>query len=64
MRALLTVYVTTQAFLLLMFFALAPVWIGTITQAESFEMVRMIMPLFAGYIGQIVGFYFAAHGPE
>jgi len=58
MRAILVGYVTIQSFLLLIFFVVAPYLIGGLRSSESWSIIQILLPLFTGYLGQIVGFYF------
>jgi hypothetical protein len=59
MRIVLTGYTTIQALGLILFFGVAPfVHNSTIKPEESTGIVELLLPLFTGYIGTIVGFYF------
>jgi hypothetical protein len=57
-RALLTVYTTTQALLLVLFFGIAPWAHFRISSDESMGVVELILPILTGYIGMMLGFYF------
>jgi len=63
MRKTLAIYVTLQAFALLVFFVLAPYFAHHIEPSESWSVIEILLPLFTGYIGQIVGFYFGIREP-
>jgi hypothetical protein len=57
-RSLLTVYATIQGLLLICFFGAAP-FIGLkVSQEQSIGVVELILPVFAGYVGMMLGFYF------
>lgn len=58
MRPVLVGYVTGQSFLLLVFFVISPYLIGGLRVAEAWSIIQILLPLFTGYLGQIVGFYF------
>jgi hypothetical protein len=57
-RAILTVYTTTQALVLILFFGSAPFISLKIRPEQSMGVVELILPILSGYIGLIVGFYF------
>jgi hypothetical protein len=57
-RSLLTVYTTVQALLLILFFGVAPFARFKISSDESMGVVELILPIFTGYIGMMLGFYF------
>jgi hypothetical protein len=57
-RSLLTVYTTVQALLLILFFGVAPFAHFKISSDESMGVVELILPIFTGYIGMMLGFYF------
>jgi hypothetical protein len=58
MRVLLTVYTTLTAFLMIMFFGVAPFLGVRISPPEAIGVVEVVLPVFTGYIGLIVGYYF------
>jgi hypothetical protein len=64
MRALLTVYTTMQALLLILFFGVAPFAHFKISSDESMGVVELILPIFTGYIGMMLGFYFGSKDPR
>jgi hypothetical protein len=64
MRALLTVYTTIQALLLILFFGVAPFAHFKISSDESMGVVELILPIFTGYIGMMLGFYFGSKDPR
>ena len=57
-RSLLTVYTTVQALLLILFFGVAPFARFKISSDDSMGVVELILPIFTGYIGMMLGFYF------
>jgi hypothetical protein len=57
-RAILTVYTTVQALVLILFFGVAPFSHFKISSDESMGVVELILPIFTGYIGMMLGFYF------
>jgi hypothetical protein len=57
-RAILTVYTTVQALLLILFFGVAPFANFKISSNESMGIVELILPILTGYIGMMLGFYF------
>jgi len=58
LRAILVIFATIPPLALILFFGAAP-YIGLrIGQDEALEMVELVLPLFTGYLGTIVGFYF------
>lgn len=61
-RAVLTVYTTVQGLLLICFFGAAPfVRLGFksgFDQPEAIGVVELILPVFTGYVGMMLGFYF------
>ena len=57
-RAILTVYTTVQALLLILFFGVAPFSHFKISSNESMGVVELILPILTGYIGMMLGFYF------
>jgi len=59
-RAFLTVYTTTQALLLILFFGVAPYHFSKIAPDESMGVVELILPILTGYIGMMLGFYFGS----
>jgi hypothetical protein len=60
MRTVLTMYVTIQAFVLVMFFGVAPFVGLKILPPEAMSIVQLVLPLFTGYIGLILGHYFGS----
>jgi len=59
-RGLLTVYTTVQAFLLILFFGVAPFTLFKISSDESMGVIELLLPIFTGYIGMMLGFYFGS----
>lgn len=59
-RAALTIYTTVQALLLILFFGVAPFARFKISADESMGVVELILPIFTGYIGMMLGFYFGS----
>ena len=57
-RAVLTIYTTVQALVLILFFGVAPFARFKISPNESMGVVELILPIFTGYIGMMLGFYF------
>ena len=57
-RGFLTIYTTLQALALILFFGMAPYFKMPIKSDESLGIVELVLPLFSGYVGLIVGFYF------
>jgi hypothetical protein len=57
-RAVLTIYTTVQALVLILFFGVAPFARLKISSDESMGVVELILPIFTGYIGMMLGFYF------
>ena len=58
LRAILVIFATIPPLALILFFGAAP-YIGLrIGQDEALGMVELVLPLFTGYLGAIVGFYF------
>jgi hypothetical protein len=63
MRIILAGYTTIQALALILFFGVAPFMRNpAIKPEESTGIVELLLPLFTGYIGTIVGFYFGLKG--
>jgi len=60
LRRFITVYITVQAFLLIVFFGCAPFLGFKIGSEEAMGVVELILPLLTGYIGLILGFYFGS----
>jgi len=58
MRAVLVVYTTVQSLALILFFGTAPFMSFKIKSEESLGVVELVLPLFTGYIGLIVGYYY------
>ena len=58
MRSILTVYMTSQALLLILFFGIAPFAKLKIKPDESMGVVELVLPLLTGYVGTILGYYF------
>ena len=63
-RGFVTVYITVQALALIVFFGCAPFINMKISSDESMGIVQLILPLFTGYIGLILGFYFGSQEPQ
>jgi len=59
MRQFLTIYITLQSLGLILFFGIAPFLEFKITPEEASGVVQILLPIFTGYIGTIVGWYFA-----
>jgi len=58
LRSILVVFTTIPPLALILFFGAAP-YIGfRIRQDEALGIVEQVLPLFTGYLGAIVGFYF------
>jgi hypothetical protein len=57
-RAVLTIYTTVQALLLILFFGVAPFAHLKISSDESMGIVELILPVLTGYVGMMLGFYF------
>lgn len=57
-RAFLAIYATGQALALILFFGMAPYFKMHIKSDEALGIVELLLPLFSGYVGLIVGFYF------
>ena len=64
MRSVLTVYTTTLALCLIIFFGVAPFVRLKIKPDESMGVVELVLPLLTGYIGMILGYYFGSKGSE
>ena len=60
MRSFLTVYMTVQALLLILFFGCSPYFHLRIFPNEAMDIVQLVMPIFTGYLGLILGFYFGS----
>ena len=60
MRAILVVYTTLQSFVLILFFGVAPFMNFKMRSEESLGIVELVLPLFTGYIGLMVGYYYGA----
>jgi hypothetical protein len=60
MRVFLTVYTTAQALFLIVFFGCAPFLHLRLLQNEAMDIVQLVMPIFTGYLGLILGFYFGS----
>jgi hypothetical protein len=60
MRSILTVYTTSQALLLILFFGIAPYTLHKMRPDESMGVVELVLPLLTGYIGTILGYYFGS----
>jgi hypothetical protein len=63
-RAVLTVYTTLQGLLLILFFGAAPSIGLKMNQEQGVGVVELILPVFAGYIGMMLGFYFGTKEPK
>jgi hypothetical protein len=57
-RSVLTIYTTLQGLLLIFFFGAAPFIGMKISQEQSIGVVELLLPVFTGYIGMMLGFYF------
>lgn len=61
-RVFLTVYTTLQAFALILVFGIGPhLSSGPMTRMDPEKgrgIVELVLPVFSGYVGLIVGFYF------
>jgi hypothetical protein len=57
-RSVLTIYTTIQGLLLIFFFGAAPFLGLKISQEQSVGVVELLLPVFTGYIGMMLGFYF------
>jgi hypothetical protein len=58
MRVVLTIYTTVFAFLLILFFGIAPFIGFRIAATEALGIIEVLLPVFTGYIGLIAGYYF------
>jgi hypothetical protein len=70
-RSVMTIYVTVQGLLLILFFGAAPFIFFhaptnrlRISQDQAVGIVELILPIFTGYIGMILGFYFGTREPK
>ena len=64
MRVVLTVYVTVQGLLLIFFFGTAPFVGFHIGPEQAVGVVELILPVFTGYVGMILGYYFGSKGSK
>lgn len=62
MRSLLTVYTTSQALLLILFFGIAPFSAPKMKPDEAMGVVELVLPVLTGYLGTILGYYFGSKG--
>ena len=63
-KVVLVLYTTLTAFLLIVFFATAPFVGLKITPSEGIGVVEVVLPLFTGYLGLILGHYFGTKEGE
>jgi hypothetical protein len=63
MRLVLALYVTLFPLLLILSFGFAADR-GLIDKDNSHEVVEMLLPVFSGYLGLIVGYYFGKKEPN
>jgi hypothetical protein len=57
-RSVLTIYTTVQGLLLIFFFGAVPFIGFKMSQEQAVGVVELILPVFTGYIGMMLGFYF------
>ena len=58
LRRILVVYTTAFSLFLIVFFGVAPYVNLPLRPEESIGVVQLVLPLFTGYIGLILGYYF------
>ena len=64
MRSVLTVYTTSLALILILFFGVAPFVRLKIKPDESMGVVELVLPILTGYIGTILGYYFGSRAEK
>ena len=57
-RSVLTIYTTVQGLVLIFFFGAVPFMGCKMSQEQAVGVVELILPVFTGYIGMMLGFYF------
>jgi len=62
-RAVLVIYCTLLSFGIILFFGTAPYLSLKITSDEAMGIVELVLPLFTGYIGLMLGYYYATQEP-